>query len=280
MKKILTALTVSIPVLALGVSLAAPASAAYDAGRDAACKAIGGVYNVGNNASNDRCIVTTSTTAAPVASGTPSTTTIQADVDESYLSLLPVRVEKGTPTFSTATVYGDWSVTHIVGAPSCVYAGKSKVQKCTSTTSAIETRDIFTITTVTTPLFDVYEVLQDRQSVTTGTQPTTVTTTTRTVRYHFANNSSALANVQSDVSTDTSVAGDPITINEVGDTYTVKVGEQQVATAPDIDVLEPVLSGVEKTEPIVINTVKCVINGSTQTVRDNSCPVPGEYTVA
>jgi hypothetical protein len=273
MKKSLVALA-AVPAMVMSLATAAPANAAYDAGRASTCAAIGGVYTAGNNASNDRCTVTTKSTAAPVASGTPTTSTLINDVGASYLSTLPVDLEEGEPVLTTATAYGDWAISYIVGVPSCTYAGKSKVQKCTSTTSAIETRDVFTITTITTPLYDVYEVLQDRQSVTTGTQPTTVTTTTRTVVYKFSNNSTAIANQQSDVSSDSSVAGDPIAINESGDVYTVTVGTTPVATAPDVDVLEPVLSGTEVTEPVVISTVKCIINGSTQTVRDNSCPEP------
>lgn len=252
---------------------ATPAQAAFDATRQANCQAIGGVYSVGNNAPQDRCTVTTEVTGAPVATGTPSTSTLVQDVGASYLSDLPVRLEQGEPVLSTSTAYGDWSITYLHGAPSCTYAGKSKVQKCTVTTNAVESRDVFTITTISTPLYDVYEVLQDRQSVTTGTQPTTVTTTTRTVVYRFTNGAATIANSQSDEIADSLGAGDPITINEVGDVYTVKVGEQLVATAPDIDVLEPVQTGTEVSEPVVVSSVTCVINGAKQTIRDNSCPI-------
>lgn len=51
------------------------------------------------------------------------------------------------------------------------------------------------------------------------------------------------------------------------------MGEETVASGTDVDVLEPVKDGVEVSEPYVVSTVTCVINGSKQTVRDNSCPV-------
>ena len=259
-------------ILAGSFAVAAPASA-NTATRTANCSAIGGVFTAGNNASNDRCIVTTTTTGAPVATGTPTTSTTFNDLGESYLSTLPVRLEQGEPVASHATVYGNWAITDLKTSTSCAYAGKSKVQKCTATTSATESRDVFTVTTLSTPLYDVYEVLQDRQSVTTGTQPTTVTTTTRTVTYRFTSDHK-IANRQSDVSTDSSAAGDPIAIKEVGDTIVVKVGELEVAAGTDVDVLEPVKSGTEVAEPYVVSSITCVINGSKQTIRDNSCPEP------
>lgn len=249
--------------------VAPPASA--NTTRSANCEAIGGVYVPGNNASNDRCVVTTTTTGAAVATGEPTTSTIINDLGEAYLGTLPVDLERGEPVVSHATVYGDWAITSYDTQTTCVYAGKSKVQKCTATTSATESRDIFTVTTLSTPLYDIYEVLQDRQSITTGSQPTTVTTTTRKVTYKFQGN--AIATMQSDVSTDSLAAGDPIAIYEKGDVITVKVGEESVASGTDVDVLEPVKSGEELAEPYVVSTVTCVINGSKQTVRDNSCPV-------
>lgn len=267
--KAFSALAGGALLLAGSFAVAAPASA--NTARTASCSAIGGVYTAGNNASNDRCIVTTTTTGAPVA-GTPVTATIFTDLGETYLSTLPVRLERGEPVASHATVHGDWAITDLKTSTSCAYAGKSKVQKCTATTSAIESRDIFSVTTLSTPLYDVHEVLQDRQSVTTGTQPTTVTTTTRTVTYRFAGD--AIANQQSDVSGTSSAAGDPIAIYEVGDTIVVKVGEQKVAAGTDVDVLEPVKSGTELAEPYVVSSITCVINGSKQTIRDNSCPEP------
>lgn len=269
MRKIFIALTA---LMAVAVSTV-PAFA--NSTRIAACEAIGGTYVAGNNASNDRCRVVTTTVGSPVATGEPSTTTLANDLGATYLSTLPIEIDQvagPTTVLSTATTYGDWSITYVQGTPSCVYAGKSKVQKCSVTTTAHETRDVFTITTLTTPLVDVYEVLQDRQTVTSGSQPTTVTTTTRTVVYRF-NSSNAIANQQSDETADSSAAGDPISIYEEGDVYVVTVGTQTVATAPDIDVLEPVKTGTETTEPIVVSTITCVINGSKQTIRDNSCPV-------
>lgn len=147
---------------------------------------------------------------AAVATGELSTSTIINDLGAAYLSTLPIRLEQGEPVASHATVYGDWAITEYDTNTTCVYAGKSKVQKCTATTSATESRYVFTVTTLSTPLYDVYEVLQDRQSITTGTQPTTVTTTTRTVTYRFNNQTNEIANLQSNVLSGSPAAGDPI----------------------------------------------------------------------
>ena len=183
-KYALSALASGAMIIALAPTASADHTRAHTCEQRAATLGGTGVFTAGSNQGADRCVVTTTTTSAPVASGTivwdePEPRTVGPEYTDSEFTY-------GEPVTATDVQTGEWqTISTTTSTPVTSGAGKSKNTKTVTTTTTHQERTVTSTVTHTYPTFEITYVLQDVEQIRDGQEATTVTTTTTTRTYSY-----------------------------------------------------------------------------------------------